>query len=683
MTENSSQAKTIRPGISDFVLLTIAGVVRHPDGSLEIPYYDLAGNPIGYSRTRLPHVRSNGQKYDQPKGSGVHVCLPPQLAELLDTNTGAIIPPGSCILVEGEFKAYALVCERIPAIGLPGLYACKAVRDENGDTIAREVLDDLLAVIQAKQIKIIYFLGDADTCHNFLFSFEAWTLAVAARKFGVEVYLPRLDAAGPKGIDDIRETFIGSGISFKVFVAKLIEEAILLDPDKMGPQALALLLLKDQEQGFAILAKTQEWPRIRTRLSKMCAWAQLCRHKDAENTQRLIASAGKISGLSIKDFASDIKAQREYLRREWKRERPERDEPEEQRTEDDTSRDGPREDAEPKVYIEFLSPSQIKAYQPPPGTLLVGDNHIVRGTVFVIGGPPGIGKSRSTIALAEGGATKLDWLGQKVHVNFKTIIIQNENGRYRLKLEFAQLDEKVLDQYLKISPPPPFGLCFNKREFRDQLKKQIDLFQPGVIIIDPWNAVARDDKARDYGEAFDLVREVIPAGDAAPSIGVCAHTRKPLANERASGRALLNLLAGSYVLISVPRTVWVLQHASDDVAENRVVVTCCKNNDGELGPRSVWIRDNGLWTPYQGFDWDEWDNPDPDKKIKVISERTLQEVFENGNRAFKLSEATVALMKLTGKKKSVCYAALNEKGPFKDSLNFDPKTRLITWICGS
>jgi hypothetical protein len=101
----------------------------------------------------------------------------------------------------------------------------------------------------------------------------------------------------------------------------------------------------------------------------------------------------------------------------------------------------------PKIYIEFLRPSQILAYVPPPGTVLVGDNHIVRGSVFVVAGPPGVGKSRGSVALAEAGATKLDWFGLPVHTNFKTLIIQNENGRYRLKLELSGISADVLEEY--------------------------------------------------------------------------------------------------------------------------------------------------------------------------------------------------------------------------------------------
>jgi AAA domain/Domain of unknown function (DUF3854) len=441
LSQNSEHKRSIRPGIPDVVLWKIAGVIQHEDGSLEIPYYDLDGNPIGYSRTRLPYVRANGQKYDQPKGSGVHVCLPPQLADLLDTNTGDVLPPGSCILVEGEFKAIALACARAPAIGLPGLYACKAIRDENGRTIDKEILDDLLTVIQVKKIKTLFFIGDADTSHNFLFSFEAWALAVAARKVGIEVYLPRLDVSGPKGIDDVRETFIDGGISFKEFFKKLIEDAVHLDPDKVGPQALARLLMEDQERGFAALAKTDDWPRIQTRLAKTCAWAQLCRHKDAENTQRLIASAGRISSLSTADFASEIKAQREHIQ---KRGQPDRDEPEaaearpsaasetfsEQRSERERCKLSGRN------LLDFLDMSID------PLTNLAGDRWLTVGSGGFLIAPSGHGKSSISVALAISFAIGRAIFGIKPARPLRIMLIQSEDDDADTK-KFTQVVRKM------------------------------------------------------------------------------------------------------------------------------------------------------------------------------------------------------------------------------------------------
>ena len=182
------------------------------------------------------------------------------------------------------------------------------------------------------------------------------------------------------------------------------------------------------------------------------------------------------------------------------------------------------------------------------------------------------------------------------------MIVQNENGRFRLKKEFSELDSRLLDRFVRVSEPPPFGLTFDDLEFREDLSAIIAQFRPDLVIIDPWNAAARDEKARNYQDTFNLIRQVVPAGDDGPAIGIVAHTRKPQSDERVNGRALLNLLAGSYVLGSVPRTVFVMQAASDDVTDDRIVWTCCKNNDGELGKRSAWIRRNGLFDALTDFD---------------------------------------------------------------------------------
>jgi len=55
--------------------------------------------------------------------------------------------------------------------------------------------------------------------------------------------------------------------------------------------------------------------------------------------------------------------------------------------------------------IRFLSPSECSDYQIPEGHLLIGNQHIVRGEIFVIGGTQGVGKSRAVTYLAACGAT--------------------------------------------------------------------------------------------------------------------------------------------------------------------------------------------------------------------------------------------------------------------------------------
>jgi hypothetical protein len=329
-----------------------------------------------------------------------------------------------------------------------------------------------------------------------------------------------------------------------------------------------------------------------------------------------------------------------------------------------------------KTLIEFKSPLQLKNFVPPPGHVMVGDCHIVKGSVFVEGGPPGVGKSRATVGLAVAGATCSDWFGLQVHRRFKTMIIQTENGPFRLSKEFGELDCDVLQNYVRICLPPPFGLCLGRDDFRAQLAAAIWEFKPDVIILDPWNAAARDDKQKDYLETLELMRSVLPMGDEAPALGIVAHTRKPRPDERATGRGLLNLLAGSYVLGSVPHCVFVMQFASDDPQEKSVVWTCCKNNDGELGARSAWERRNGLFAPVSEFDWDAFDNPHKDDRVTITAD-DLAEIFKDGAKRLTKADAVKALQALTEAGRTACYNAVKLDGRFAGHLN--ENQGLLSW----
>ena len=147
---------------------------------------------------------------------------------------------------------------------------------------------------------------------------------------------------------------------------------------------------------------------------------------------------------------------------------------------------------------------------PPPGIVLVGDCHIVKGSVFVIGGAPGVGKSRSAVTLAVAGATGHDWFGLTVHRRFRTMIVQTENGEFRLAREFRELDCDALENFVRVCPPPPYGLCFRREDFRRQLEAAIADFVPDVVVYDPWNAAAREQDSREYLDTFDALKSVLP-----------------------------------------------------------------------------------------------------------------------------------------------------------------------------
>lgn len=110
-----------------------------------------------------------------------------------------------------------------------------------------------------------------------------------------------------------------------------------------------------------------------------------------------------------------------------------------------------KENKAEEPLIRFFTPSELRAYMPEANTVLVGDSHISKGEVVVLGGEPGVGKSTAATELAFCGATGKDWFGLPVHAKFKTMIIQTENS--------------YLDDWIFVSEPPPYGLPLTNPRF--------------------------------------------------------------------------------------------------------------------------------------------------------------------------------------------------------------------------
>ena len=318
---------------------------------------------------------------------------------------------------------------------------------------------------------------------------------------------------------------------------------------------------------------------------------------------------------------------------------------------------------ETPVLIEFFTPTQLKDKDVPERLKLVGDCHVLQGNMFVIGGAPGVGKSRAAVALAVAGATGADWFGLKVHRKFRTLILQAENGIMRLKTEFGDLDCAALDDSVLVSTPPPDGFAFEDLEFCSQLQTAIQNHAADVVVVDTWSDCVSDSMEKDYKEAFKRVLSCLPKGENRPALGIVAHTRKPRLGERASGRALLALLSGSQVLGRKPRSVFVIQPASDDTTDRRIVFTCCKNNDGEHVAPSAWELGNGQFKPVKDFDWDAF-NSDGRSQKKGATEEHLREVFQDGDVRMLLKTAAEKLQEVAGVGRTTAYAALKLDGEF-------------------
>ena len=179
-----SPRPTVRPGITDAMLREKANVRRvTADEALAlcgldktglwIPFYKLDGKPVTdtgsgftgsrpFGRLRLDTPRE-GQKYHSWAGSCPHVFIPPGVAEALARNGGVLH------IVEGEFKALALMEAGFATVGLAGFYCHVRPRGAGLDT-EPELLLELNALFSERKLGRLLFVGDNDTTLNWQFS---------------------------------------------------------------------------------------------------------------------------------------------------------------------------------------------------------------------------------------------------------------------------------------------------------------------------------------------------------------------------------------------------------------------------------------------------------------------------------------------------------------------------------
>ena len=211
-------------------------------GGLWIPYPKLEGegplmvNGREYGCLRL-YKPDHDAKYLTPRDSGSQLYVP--------ANGG---PFGrELVLCEGEFKALALCEAGVRAVAIRGISSAMP---------GGKMLPDLKQLLtKFPLIKVLYFLGDADTALNFNFSLEAIKL-VRALPTSIELRLPRIPVGGGNGIDDCRHE-LGNGKGFVEFWERIKNEAVKVSP-KSEASAIATEVLLAQLPAIALNA---DWKR--------------------------------------------------------------------------------------------------------------------------------------------------------------------------------------------------------------------------------------------------------------------------------------------------------------------------------------------------------------------------------------------------------------------------------------
>ena len=148
-----------RAGIEHIDAETAMALTGNAYAGLWIPYRHLDGADIIHEETSFGRIRMDEsvgkQKYHQAFGSPVRAYLPPGLTDF---------PIGTPVhLIEGEFKALALVEAGFLAVGLGGIYGF-------GREKSTRLVEDVKAVLGHFRPEEVLFVGDSDMATNYQYS---------------------------------------------------------------------------------------------------------------------------------------------------------------------------------------------------------------------------------------------------------------------------------------------------------------------------------------------------------------------------------------------------------------------------------------------------------------------------------------------------------------------------------
>ena len=263
-----------------------------------------------------------------------------------------------------------------------------------------------------------------------------------------------------------------------------------------------------------------------------------------------------------------------------------------------------------RPMIETWTAADAAAYIPDPTTFLIGEGMICRGEFSILAGPAGAGKSRLALTLALAGARGAgSWMGYKIKRRFRTLILQSENSRNRIKSDLAGVDP-ALNDYVRMSLP--CAMNFSDPKFRAELKKLWEGWRFDLIVIDNMNDVARQDGREDYLEGLANIMAALPREPDCPAVVIVAHLTKGSgrALKPMTGRKLLDEISGSNTLAAKARTVFTLQHADPaDNTSDLVIFDCAKSNNDHPLAMAAYHRRDGEFLPEPHFDYDSWLNP--------------------------------------------------------------------------
>ncbi len=318
---------------------------------------------------------------------------------------------------------------------------------------------------------------------------------------------------------------------------------------------------------------------------------------------------------------------------------------------------------EPPPVFRLLTLSEMRNYEPPIGSLLVGDGVLELGEIALLYGPPGSFKGFAVGDLMACGARGQGrWLGHAVQARFASLWLNCENGPRRLRDQFRKLHlPPEAEQYIHVTDIPSVWNLADGR-MAAELRRVIVEKHIRLLVIDTVSNFMEDEFAKQFATFFASLNTIVAGLEIKPAILLIHHSRKPKESDKGA-RGLLNLISGHQTLQRRARSICYLGRVTDEFEEKRVAAVWLKvsnNGEAEGCKTALQLGADGSLEPIEHFDWSEWSGGSSGAAPREakLREEHIREVFGGGKVWLEQKRAAERLMEVAGVGRSAAYAAL-------------------------
>ena len=232
--------------------------------------------------------------------------------------------------------------------------------------------------------------------------------------------------------------------------------------------------------------------------------------------------------------------------------------------------------------LRVLSLSEVRDYEPPAGSFLVGEGVIELGEISLLYGPPGSFKGFAVGQLMSSGAWGHgEWLGHPVKSQFASLWLNCENGRRRLRDQFSKVPlPDDAEKFIHVTDIPEVWSLADVR-LAGEIRRTIVEKQIRLLIVDTVSNFTEDEFAKQFAAFFSALNTMLHGLEPRPAVLLIHHSRKPKETDKGA-RGLLNLISGHQMLQRRARSICYLGRVSDEFEEKRVAAVWLKvSNNGE------------------------------------------------------------------------------------------------------